>query len=527
MATCPKCLKRYDDDVKVCEQDGLALLPDEACANLDERLEPGATVGDYVIDDQIGDGGYGVVYSATHPLIGKRVAIKVLSRKCSSDPMIVSRFIAEARAVNEIRHRNIVDIFTFGMLKTGVHYFVMELLEGETIATHIKRDGPIAIEEALPILNRISRALGAAHEVGIAHRDLKPDNVFLVEPKDGPIEPRLLDFGVAKHFGEHAPSHLTETGAALGTPKYMSPEQCNGDEVDHRADIYAFGILTHEMLTGKPPFDAKRTLDLFLHHRTTPPPTMSSVNPQVPTVLDAPVLAMLEKKPDDRPASLRDAMIALEEAAFAMGLELSFSERQSLRGHTPSSQSSSSNKIVIVDSPSSEGEPLVAQERVSAKTAPSKDAPADSSPHSQTLVALGDVDSVAPRRTSAAVPAIAAIAVVGVIAGIYLVTSEGGRSQSAPSSAVDQAPAATAPATTARSTVPAATAQPTATSSAGPIAGPSAHRTAGPTPSQTTTPKTATTERPLSGHGQPKGKPGPTPKPKEPIHGDLPNNPFD
>ncbi|RLB49662.1 MAG: hypothetical protein DRI90_24330, partial [Deltaproteobacteria bacterium] len=164
MATCPECRARYADDVAVCEVDGARLLPDEVCESLDDDLVKGVVVGEYVIEQKIGEGTFGKVYRAEHPVIGKAAAVKVLNRQYSSDPSVVSRFVAEARSVNKIRHRNIIDIFSFGTLDSGLQYLVMELLDGQTLDAYCKQRGRLGPEEAIPILRDIGRALDAAQE---------------------------------------------------------------------------------------------------------------------------------------------------------------------------------------------------------------------------------------------------------------------------------------------------------------------------------------------------------------------------
>ena len=153
----------------------------------DQDLSAGTEVGEYRIERVLGKGGFGVVYAAVQPVIGKQVAIKLLARKYSADQDIVSRFVAEARAVNQIRHRNIIDIFSFGQLPDGRHYYVMEYLDGEPLDTHLRTYGAMPLEEAIPILRAIARALDAAHGKGIAHRDLKPENIFLANDPDGGV----------------------------------------------------------------------------------------------------------------------------------------------------------------------------------------------------------------------------------------------------------------------------------------------------------------------------------------------------
>jgi serine/threonine-protein kinase len=323
MATCPTCRTQYPNDVTICTADGDALLPDEAFKSADPDLVAGLQIGEYIVEGKIGAGGFGSVYRAVHPLIGKTAAIKVLNRQYSSNPQMVSRFIAEARAVNQIRNRNIIDIFSFGQLADGRQYYVMELLDGVTFDRYLKQQGRLALEDAMPIFRGIARALGAAHAAGIAHRDLKPENVFLVMEDDGTIFPKLLDFGIAKLMGDSGLGHKTRTGAPMGTPHYMSPEQCRGRQVDQRTDLYSFGILVFETLTGRLPFDGEDVMDLLIKQTSAPAPRVSVVCPDLPAALDAPVLHLLEKDPAKRPETLTIALDALAAAAQSVGYAVS------------------------------------------------------------------------------------------------------------------------------------------------------------------------------------------------------------
>lgn len=323
MATCPTCLTHYDDDVEVCEKDGSPLLPD-AAIGVEPDLKAGTKVGEYVIEAKIGAGTFGAVYRAIQPLIGKQVAVKVLSRKYSADPHVVSRFIAEARAVNQIRHKNIIDIFSFGQLPDGRHYHVMELLDGEPLDEHVKaRGGRLPVEELLPVLRGLARALDGAHAAGIAHRDLKPANVFLARDEDGTPFPKLLDFGIAKLLTDEMPrQHHTATGAAVGTPDYMSPEQCQGPDVDHRTDIYALGVMSYQLLTGHLPHRGNNVVEVLMKQMTAEPARPSQVAPEVPESFDGPVLTMMAKVADERPASCALAVQALTDAAIEAGFDV-------------------------------------------------------------------------------------------------------------------------------------------------------------------------------------------------------------
>ena len=281
-----------------------------ADAELD--LEIGQKVGEYEIQKKIGQGGFGAVFKATHPLIGKDVAIKVLSRKFSSDPEMVSRFIAEARAVNQIRNRHIIDIFGFGQLADGRAYYVMEYLEGEPLDALTDR-GRVGLPTALPILTSLAKALDAAHAKGIAHRDLKAENVFLMRDPDGGMFPKLLDFGIAKLLGsDETLKHKTRTGAPIGTPYYRSPEQCRGRDVDQRTDIYAFGVLCYLMLTGSYPHDGDDYMDILMKQIQEDPALPSQVADDLPAGIDDAIMWMMAKDPggasaesDDRGARAR------------------------------------------------------------------------------------------------------------------------------------------------------------------------------------------------------------------------------
>jgi serine/threonine-protein kinase len=278
----------------------------------DRALEAGDVVGEYAIESELGKGGFGTVYLARHPLIGKQAAIKVLSRRYSSDETVVSRFVAEARAVNQIRHRNIVDIFAFGQLGDGRHYYVMEYLEGTPLDRYLKEHGALTLDRALPILRAIARALDAAHGKGIAHRDLKPENIVLTFDDEGQIFPKLLDFGIAKLTApEEEQAHRTGTGVPLGTPFYMSPEQCRGRDVDHRTDIYSFGVLTFRLLTGDYPFHGE-LIEILHKHMHDEPPAASSINPALSPATDRAIRQMMAKDAADRPASAINAVVALQ-----------------------------------------------------------------------------------------------------------------------------------------------------------------------------------------------------------------------
>jgi len=275
----------------------------------------GRMLGSYRIVTELGAGGMGTVWYAEHVRIGRRVAIKVLRPELSVDPEPVGRFVREARAVNAIRHPNIVDITDFGD-EAGLVYLVMELLEGETLGARLDRDERIALAPTLTMVKQIALALSAAHERGVVHRDLKPENIFLCAHADYPDRVKVLDFGIAKLAGPGIFGRGTRPGMVLGTPTYMSPEQCLGDaEIDARSDQYALGVVTYEMLTGLPPFESDSFGRLVVMHSTEDPAPLQKHAPELPAALDAVVRRALAKRPEDRFEDVRAFAAALEEAA--------------------------------------------------------------------------------------------------------------------------------------------------------------------------------------------------------------------
>lgn len=265
------------------------------------ELAPGTMVGDYRIEGKLGEGGMGTVYAATHPVIGKRAAVKVLKAALCSDADGVERFLREARAINQIRHPSIVDVFAFGVLDDGRTYLVMERLQGETLDARLRR-GRLSVREVADILRQICRPLAAAHLEGVVHRDLKPENVFLVDvPGEEARQVKLLDFGLAKLTGRDN-VRTTRSGQTLGTPVYMSPEQVDGQEVDPSSDVYSLGVMAFEMLAGEWPFLAESAFQLMLKHVQEAPPDVRARRADVPAPLADLVGRMLSKRRADRPS---------------------------------------------------------------------------------------------------------------------------------------------------------------------------------------------------------------------------------
>ena len=275
-------------------------------------LASGERAGEHEIVEEIGRGAFGIVYRAVHPVLGSEVAIKVLNSVYAADPGIAQRFIEEARAIHRIHHPNIVDLFGFGELPGGQLYYAMELLKGRTLCEEFAR-GACAPPIALAVLQQVAEALDAAHSHGVLHRDLKPDNIFVIGELGPNCKVKLLDFGIAKLLGDDT-NLRTRSGVLIGTPGYMSPEQCAGDPIDLRSDIYALGVIAFELFTGERLFSARSVRETIAQHMFRPPRRASRVCPSLPAALDEPLNCMLDKQPARRPDSASAAIRALADA---------------------------------------------------------------------------------------------------------------------------------------------------------------------------------------------------------------------
>ncbi|MHA7632805.1 serine/threonine-protein kinase [Corallococcus sp. M7] len=260
----------------------------------------GTRLGEFTIEECIGEGGMGVVYRAVHPLIGKQVAIKVLRSELDSEHL-VHRLLTEARAVNSIKHPGIVDIFGFGSLPDERPYVTMELLQGRPLSDFLRSNRPMELASVVWVMDQALSALGAAHRAGVIHRDLKPANIFIVTGPTTPPAVKLVDFGIAKLM-ESRENPMTSEGTVLGTPEFMAPEQIRGARIGPTSDLYAMGVLLFQMLTGSRPFRGDPVQVMFAHMERTPPVPSSRVS-GIPSTLDALVLNLLEKNPASRLSS--------------------------------------------------------------------------------------------------------------------------------------------------------------------------------------------------------------------------------
>lgn len=273
--------------------------------------DSGDRIGNYQTLEWLGEGGMGTVYRVEHVVLGRQYALKVLRAKViERDSTAAQRFVREARAAARVRHPHIVDVFDFGYLPDGVPYFVMELCEGESLASWLDRGGHLQPSQAVAIARQIAQALAAVHDHGVVHADVTPSNVFVVS-KD-PLHAKLLDFGLAAIAGE--PSENTDTEFVLGTPAYISPEQLSGLPASDRSDQYGLGCVLFEMLAGHPPYVNDNVREVCLAHVNAPVPTVASPDGPLPPQLVDVVTTCLQKSPQQRFPGMRAMLAALEDA---------------------------------------------------------------------------------------------------------------------------------------------------------------------------------------------------------------------
>ncbi len=306
---CPSCgavLSRGNpgDEPTVLNKDVRAVWNPDSRAPEANKPDPlvGHTIdGKYRLDTMLGAGGMGTVYRATRLLIGDSVAVKLLHPEQVADTLAVERFRREAQAAARLKHQNAVTIYDFGVSDDGLVYLVMELVEGRSLRDIIKQQGPLTPTAAVEIFNQVCAALDEAHRHNIIHRDVKPDNIMVNTTPNG-LSVKVLDFGIAKLRDlATTASSLTQTGSVVGTPHYMSPEQCLGEELDHRSDIYSLGVVLYEALTGILPFNSPTPAAIVVQQVTQPPPPPRSINMSISPSVEAVVLGALEKPRNARP----------------------------------------------------------------------------------------------------------------------------------------------------------------------------------------------------------------------------------
>lgn len=325
-----------------------------------EELEKAAQarVGDvvaqrYRIDRLLGVGGMGAVYAATHLALGKTYALKILHEVYGRDGEILDRFVREARAATQTGHPNIIDVLDIGTMEAGDLYFVMELLEGTDLGTVIRQSGPLAVRRAVHIARQIARALSAAHDANIIHRDLKSENVVLTVKNGDPDFVKVLDFGICKQI-DTASSSQTTPGMVMGSPDYMAPEQAAGAPANALSDIYALGTILFEMLTGRLPFTGRNAIDVLMKKGSGPAPAVTELRPEVPPPLAEVVARCLARELDARPATMKaleyELTRALEGRASAvaavMGLQMDEDAASSMASRSGSARSGAASATV-------------------------------------------------------------------------------------------------------------------------------------------------------------------------------------
>jgi serine/threonine-protein kinase len=316
---CSRCKRVYQASESVCVDDGTILTP------VVESLVGSTLAGKYEILSKIGQGGMSIVYKAHHQFMERTVAIKVLQSQLVSDQTSTKRFQQEAQAASLLKHPNVIGVHDYGIAETSKQpYIVMDYLIGESLSDVIKRDNHIEQRRAVIIFLQACDALEHAHKKGVLHRDLKASNIMLVEEEGKKDIVKVVDFGIAKFMPSSGkqPQNLTQTGEIFGSPIYMSPEQCLGETLDARSDVYSMGVLMYESLTGVPPLMGDTIIDTMKMHVEKKPLSFEAMRPdlKISKELEAAVFRALEKQPVARFQSMQEFYNALELVAYSMGI---------------------------------------------------------------------------------------------------------------------------------------------------------------------------------------------------------------
>jgi len=454
---CPTCGREFPDNQKFCPSDGTALRAKSASADLVGQV----VANNYHILKKLGEGGMGAVYLGEHVKMGRKSAIKVMASAMAQDPDAISRFNREATNASRISHPNVCQIYDFGETTDGLIYLAMEFIEGQSLKDLIEKDGALPAPRAASILRQSADALQAAHDLGIVHRDIKPDNIMVVQGRDGADIVKVVDFGIARAVGgDESGQKVTKTGLVVGTPEYMSPEQLSGDKLDGRSDIYSLALVLYRMLTGTLPFEADSAQEVMIKRLTDDPMPLEQARTDIafPPKLQLVMNVALARTPAERYQNAaefgRDTMDAVSGMAPP-------STRVDVAGHQGATHVMSRDELTQ------------ATKHQDAKKAPAKRAPS----------AAAAAPSAAPAKKLPLVPIGLGGVGVAVIATVAVLMTKGGdRNGATPTDSVTpiaQVPATATPATSqpATSTPPRGTPTPPGT---------------GTRPPATITPQTAT-----------------------------------
>lgn len=327
MKVCPTCGTEYGDEAAFCSRDRAPLQP--AGGGSAQGLVGQLVAERYKVERRIGEGGMGEVYLATHILMDRRCALKVMSPALSKDADAVSRFNREATNASRISHPNVCTVYDFGLTAQGLVYLAMEYIEGKTLTQVLEDSGPMPVARAADLVAQCAAGLAAAHELGIVHRDLKPDNIMVVAGKDREIV-KLVDFGIAKAVEGESGQRVTRTGFVVGTPEYMAPEQLSGDPLDSRADQYSLALVFYRLVTGRLPFEAASIQETLVKRLTSLPQPLAAAHPGAtfPAGLQGVMDTALARAPEER----YDSVEAFAKAVSGVSAGSAVPTRQIVRG---------------------------------------------------------------------------------------------------------------------------------------------------------------------------------------------------